>query len=78
MIQTAITNVMSPTVTAHDPDAFFAKIFSHLQQLIGNRRVYGLQLLTQAGDALALFIKACFIGLVGVDYRFNQFLISFW
>jgi len=60
VVQTAITDVIGPTVTTDNPDAFVDQIVSQIVQTKGGFGSHAFQLLAQHGHVLTLVRKVLF------------------
>src|SRR5689334_13383058 len=74
MVQTAVTDVIGPTVTTDDPDGLLRQRIREGQQVFRFGSGDAGELLFQLGNTATLGLNALLIGLVGAEDRFHKFL----
>ena len=67
MVQTAVADVISPTITADDPYALAHQQIRQAEQVPGRGIFYSLQALFQQGNPFALVLDAGFSALVSFE-----------
>ena len=75
MVQTAVADIIGPTVAAQNPDGFFDEVVSQAQQAFaGFATFFGafVQNIFEFRNAFALFFHTRISALVGVDNRIHQ------
>ena len=74
VIEAAVTDVVGPAITADNPDAFADELVGETEQQLSLGSFEALELRFESGDALALFVDAYFVGLVGFQDGVHQIL----
>ncbi len=77
VIQSAVADVVGPTVAAHDPYGLLDEAVGNADQILGAVVAGFRQFVLQGGNAFALFIDARFSGLVGVQNCVHQICAQF-
>ena len=76
MIQTTVSNIVSPAVTTHDPDALLNQVVGDAHQQFGFRARNRFEFLFQLVDTFTLLGDIGLIHLLGVDELIDQFFTN--